>query len=219
MVTNLGSLAVATVLTVAFSGRPAAPTVRQGPASSGPMRIVVLGDSLAVSPSPEQGFPARLQQKLDEQSPGWKISNAGVRGDTTTGGRRRLAPLLAADVRLLVVALGANDGLRGVRLATVEDNLSAIITAAQQRGIQVLLCGMETPPLHGWEYTVGFHELFPRLAARYDVPLVPFLLTGVALARDMNLGDGVHPNAAGARVIADNVWPHLEPMLRPLTGV
>ena len=218
MLTSNGVLAAVAAAAVVLSGRSAAPVPWQGAASTGSMRIVVLGDSLAVSPSPEQSFPARLQQKLDEQSPGWTIINAGIRGDTTTGGRRRLAPLLTADVRLLIVALGANDGLRGVPLAEIERNVRAIIEAAQQHGIQVLLCGLETPPLRGWEYTVGFHSMFRRLAERYKVPLVPFLLTGVALARDMNLEDGVHPNAAGAGVIADNVWPYLEPMVRLLAG-
>ena len=86
-------------------------------------------------------------------------------------------------------------------------------TVALRRKIAVLLCGMETPPTRGWEYTVGFHNVFPRVAKRYGVPLVPFLLTGVALVREMNGADGVHPNAAGARRIADNVWPYLEALL------
>jgi acyl-CoA thioesterase-1 len=209
-------LALATALAIAASGQSAAQAPGQGSAAN--RRIVVLGDSLAVSPAPAQSFPAWLQKKLDEQSPGWTIVNAGIRGDTTAGGRRRVAALLGSDVALLVVALGANDGLRGVPVATVEDNLSAIIEAAQQHGVPVLLCGMETPPMRGWEYTLGFHELYPRLARRHDVPLVPFLLTGVALVRGMNLPDGVHPNAAGARLIADNVWPYLESALRQISA-
>jgi len=208
-------LAVATAFAVV--GIPAgASTDRQSSASNGPGRIVVLGDSLAVSPNAGESFPARLQQKLESQSSGWTVVNAGVFGDTTTGGRRRAESLLGKDVRLLILALGANDGLRGVPLATVEANLSAIIETSQQRGIAVLLCGMETPPMRGWEYTLGFHGLFPRLAQRYDLRLVPFLLTGVALVPDMNQRDGVHPNAEGARRIAENVWPYLEEMLHPL---
>jgi acyl-CoA thioesterase-1 len=126
---------------------------------------------------------------------------------------RRLEPLLAGDVGVLVVALGANDGLRGVDVSTVERNLSAIIDAAQGRGIRVLLCGMETLPTHGWDYTVAFHYLFPRLAQQHAVPLVPFLLAGVALAPDMTGPDGFHPNAAGARRIAETIWPYLEPLV------
>jgi acyl-CoA thioesterase-1 len=203
-------------MSMSCSGFAAASTIGRSRADAQPRRIVVLGDSLAVSPSPAQSFPARLQEKLDQSVPGWSIANAGIGGDTTTGGRRRVSSLLQPDVRLLILALGANDGLRGVPLSTVEANLAAIIDAAQQRDIPVLLCGMETPPLRGWDYTLGFHALFPRLAQRYNLRLVPFLLTGVALVREMNLPDGVHPNAAGARLIADNVWPYLEEMVRQL---
>jgi acyl-CoA thioesterase I len=176
---------------------------------------VVLGDSLAVSPSREQSFPAALQSRLDQQRLRWTVTNAGVNGDTTSGGLRRVDPLIAGDdVRVLVVALGANDGVRGADLSLVERNLAGIIERAQARRIQVLLCGMETPPLHGWDYTVDFHRLFPRLAARYQVPLVPFLLDGVALVPSLNGADGIHPNAAGARRIADTLWPYLEPLVQ-----
>jgi acyl-CoA thioesterase-1 len=122
--------------------------------------------------------------------------------------------LLGDDVGVLVLALGANDGLRGVAIPTIEQNLTTIIERALSRNIRVLLCGMETPPMRGWKYTLAFHELFPRLAAKYNLPLVPFLLAGVALVPDMNGQDGIHPNAAGARRIADNIWPSLEPLLQ-----
>jgi acyl-CoA thioesterase-1 len=175
--------------------------------------IAVLGDSLAVSPSREQSFPAVLQSYLIEAHPNWTITNAGVAGDTTAGGLRRLDGVLAGGVDVLIVALGANDGLRGVDVGQVERNLSEILRTAQARGVEVLLCGMETPPFHGLEYTVAFHRLFPRLASAFDIPLVPFLLSGVALNPELNGGDGVHPNAAGARRIAETIWPHLEPLL------
>jgi acyl-CoA thioesterase-1 len=174
----------------------------------------VLGDSLAVSPSEGQSFPAELQRLTDATRPGWTVSNAGISSDTTAGGARRVDRVLTSDVAVLVVALGANDGLGGVPVLTVEANLSSIIAAAQARGMALLLCGMETPPTHGWDYTLAFHQVFPRLAQRHNVPLVPFLLSGVALVREMNGPDGVHPNAAGARRIAQNVWPYLEPLLR-----
>jgi len=176
-------------------------------------RIVVLGDSLSVSPSLDQSFPAHLQARLDKQGLRWTITNAGVSGDTTAGGLRRVERLLANDVRILVVALGANDGLRGIDTMTIEANLSTIIETAQQRSVRVLLCGMETFPRHGWDYTVAFHNVFPKLARRYDVTLVPFLLAGVALVPDMNGADGVHPNAAGAQRIAETIWPYLESLL------
>jgi len=177
-------------------------------------QIVVLGDSLAVSPSRAQSFPTILQARLDAAYPGWTIRNESVSGDTTAGGVRRLDSALSNETRILILELGANDGLRGVDIATVEKNLSAMIERAQARGIRVLLCGMETPPLNGWNYSVEFHRVFPRLAANHKVPLVPFLLAGVALNPEFNGDDEIHPNAAGARVIADTVWPFLEPLVR-----
>jgi acyl-CoA thioesterase-1 len=177
-------------------------------------RVVVLGDSLAVYPSRDESFPAELQARIERAGLGWTVINAGVSGDTTTGGLRRVDRLLADDVGVLVVALGANDGLRGIDLSTIESNLSTIVERAQSRNIRVLLCGMETPPAHGWDYTLAFHRIFPRLAAKYGVPLVPFLLAGVALVPDMNGADGIHPNAAGARRIADTIWPYLVPLLQ-----
>ena len=176
--------------------------------------IVVLGDSLAISPSRAQSFPARLQARLDTSYPGWTVVNAGVGGDTTTDGVRRMDAVMTPKTAILVLELGANDGLRGVSIATIEKNLSTIIERAQAREIRVLLCGMETPPFNGWNYSVEFHRLFPRLAARYNVPLVPFLLAGVALNPEFNQADDIHPNAAGAALIADTVWPFLEPLVK-----
>lgn len=176
-------------------------------------QVVVLGDSLAVSPSRAQSFPAVLQARIDGMGLPWTVVNAGVGGDTSSGGRGRLDAVLGPDVGVLILALGANDGLRGVEISRIESNLSAIIERAHARGVEVLLCGMETPPLNGWRYTLAFHQLFPRLAARYNVALVPFLLDGVALNPDMNGNDGIHPNAAGARRIAETLWPYLEPLL------
>ena len=181
------------------------------PTSTGPTgvseasvrRVVVLGDSLAVSPSPAQAFPAQLQQMIDREGLRWVVVNAGINGDTTAGGVRRVEALLTADVGALVVALGANDGLRGVPTDTVGRNVSAIIQAAQMRDIAVLLCGMETLPTKGWDYLLAFHRIFPDVALERQVPLVPFLLSGVALVPEMNGPDGFHPNAAGARRIAE----------------
>jgi acyl-CoA thioesterase-1 len=189
---------------------PAAPSAATESAPAVPGRIVVLGDSLAVSPSTTVNFPAELQKRIEAAGRRWAISNASVSGDTTAGGLRRLDAAIDSGAEILILALGANDGLRGVDTAAVERNLSTIIEQAQARGIRVLLCGMETPPTRGWNYTVEFHRVFPRIAQKYQVPLVPFLLTGVALNPDMNGDDEIHPNAAGARQIADNVWPYLE---------
>jgi acyl-CoA thioesterase I len=188
------------------------PTSPSASAASEP-RIAVLGDSLATSPSVGQSFPAVLQARLDAKALRWSIRNAGQRGDTTTGGLRRLETVLNQDPAILIVALGANDGIRGVDLAVVTRNLATIIERAQARQIRVLLCGMEAPPFYGWNYMLAFHEIFPDLARKYNVPLVPFLLARVALNPEMNGEDLIHPNAAGARQIADTIWPYLEPML------
>jgi len=173
-------------------------------------RIVVLGDSLAVSPSRTDAFPARLQERLDAAYPGWLVGNEGIGGDTTSDGLQRLDRVLSEDTAILILELGANDGLRGTPIDTIEANLSAIVERVRAQGITVLLCGMETPPWKGWNYTLEYHRLFPRLAARYEIPLVPFLLDGVALNPELNGDDLIHPNASGARRIADTVWPHLE---------
>jgi acyl-CoA thioesterase-1 len=204
------------VLMVAACGTATAPTGPNDTATGANVRreIVVLGDSLAISPSRAQGFPARLQARLDASYPGWTVINGGVGGDTTTDGVRRMDEVLTAKTAILILELGANDGLRGVTIATIEKNLSTIIERAQSRDIRVLLCGMETPPLNGWNYSVEFHRVFPRIAARYNVPLVPFLLAGVALNPDFNGDDEVHPNAAGAARIAETVWPFLEPLVQ-----
>jgi acyl-CoA thioesterase I len=176
-------------------------------------RIVVLGDSLAVSPSRSDNFPTELQKRITDRGLSWTVTNAGVGGHITADGVRRLDEVLTSDTKILILELGANDGLRGIDIATVERNLATMIERAQARGIRVLLCGMETPPMHGWQYTLEFHNLFPRVASRYGVPLVPFLLAGVALNPEFNGADEIHPNAAGARRIAETVWPFVDSLV------
>jgi acyl-CoA thioesterase-1 len=204
----------AAMTAAACESSPALPEPTPSTTSEPIRRVVVLGDSLAVSPSLPQSFPAVLQSRVAAAGLRWTVTNAGVGGDTTADGLRRLEPLLTPDAGVLVLALGANDGLRGVNLSQIEQNLSSIIERAQARNVRVLLCGMETPPAYGWDYTLSFHNLFPRLAAKYRIPLVPFLLSGVAFVPELNGSDGVHPNAAGAQRIASTVWTYLEPMLR-----
>jgi acyl-CoA thioesterase-1 len=179
--------------------------------------VVILGDSLTAGPglASTEAYPALLQSKARDAGYPHRIVNAGVSGDTTADALRRLDRALEPDATVMVVALGANDGLRHVPVADVARNLSQIIERAQANGLKVLLCGMETPPTYGWQYTLDFHHVFPDLAARYRVPLMPFLLAGVVGHPDLNLADGAHPNAAGMRVIADLMWPHLEPLLHP----
>jgi acyl-CoA thioesterase-1 len=138
------------------------------------------------------------------------VINHGVSGDTSAGGVRRLDAALAEQPQILIVAFGANDGLRGVPVSQVRANLERIISIAQARGVAVLLCGMEALPLYGWQYTVDFHQLFPDVASKYNVPLVPFMLNGVLGNPDLMTSDGVHPNAAGARMIAENILPYVK---------
>ena len=175
-------------------------------------QVLVLGDSLAVSPTRGESFPAVLQRRIADLKLNWTVINASDSGDTTADGRRRVQGLLGNDVGVLVLALGANVGLRRVDLDTIDGNLAFIIEKAQARGVEVLLCGMETPP-RDLLYALGFHSLFPRLASRYGTLLVPFLLRGVVLNPDFNGSDLIHPNRAGAERIAETVWPYLEPML------
>jgi acyl-CoA thioesterase I len=178
--------------------------------------IVALGDSLTAGPglTPAQTWPSLLHERMRREGYPHRMVNAGVSGDTTAGALRRLDAALTPDTGLLIVALGANDGLRGVPVDEVRQNLAAIIERAQARGLRVLLCGMQSLPTHGWEYSLAFHRIFPELAAQYDVPLMPFLLAGVVGSPDLNLGDGVHPNAAGMQRMADAMWPYVEPLLR-----
>jgi acyl-CoA thioesterase-1 len=208
------SLCTAALLLLSSCGSSSAPTAPSTSAPAISRTIVVLGDSLAVSPSRSQNFAAELQSRLDATHPGWTIVNAGVSGDTTSDGLQRIDEALTGDTAIMILELGANDGLQGVAIPTIEANLAALIERAQRRGVRVLLCGMETFPLHGLEYSLAFHQIFPRLANRYGTTLVPFLLAGVALNPDLNGDDDVHPNAAGARVIAGTVWPYLEPLVQ-----
>jgi acyl-CoA thioesterase-1 len=212
--TTLPLLAMACAVVLSACGSNARRALPTAPDGTPIRRIVVLGDSLSVSPSAAEGFPAHLLRRIEEQRLPWTMTNAGVYGDTTADALRRLDPLLTADVGVLVVALGANDGLQGVPVTSIETNLSAIVSRGQQHSARVLLCGMETPPTHGLAYSIAFHTVFPHVAGTQAVQLMPFLLEGVALVPSLNGRDLVHPNAEGARRIAEAVWPYLEPLLR-----
>jgi Lysophospholipase L1 and related esterases len=180
--------------------------------------VLVLGNSIAAGlgvPS-RAAFPARLQRKVD--SLGWTVTvrNAGVSGETTAGGRSRIGWLLNEKVDVLVLELGGNDGLRGVDLSSTRQNLTAIIdtTLATYPESRVLLAGMQIPPNLGREYTEQFRELYPTLAGQYGrVTLIPFVLQDVATVDSLMQDDGIHPTAAGHRVVANNVWEQLRPIL------
>jgi acyl-CoA thioesterase-1 len=179
-------------------------------------RLVVLGDSLTagLGLSPNESYPVLLGKKLREAGYDWEVVNAGVSGDTSGDGRQRVTWALEGDVRLLIVALGANDGLRGLPVEQMKDNLQTIIDRARQRAIPVLLAGMEAPPNYGDRYTKEFREVFSDLAKRNDVEFVPFLLEGVAGVSRLNQADGLHPTSAGAARIAEHLWPTVEKMLK-----
>ena len=185
------------------------------PADSRP-KIIAFGDSLTagLGLSPAQSYPALLQQKLDADGYRYEVVNAGVSGDTTTGGLRRLDwSLQTGDVRLVVLELGANDFLRGQPVAESKKNLSEMIGRVKARGADVLLAGMYTPTSSGAEYQREIHEAFQSLAREHDVALIPFFLEGVAGNSALNLDDGIHPNAEGQKVVAETVYKHLKPLL------
>jgi acyl-CoA thioesterase-1 len=179
-------------------------------------RIVALGDSLTAGLGLDAGlaYPALLQQRLDEGDLKYEVVNAGRSGDTSAGGLRRVDWALEGDVRVLIVALGGNDALRGLPVEQLRENVSAIIERAQARGVTVLLAGMEAPTNFGGDYTSDFHHVYPDLARKYGVAFVPFLLEGVAGVAQMNQDDGLHPTAEGARKVADNIWAALQPIVR-----
>jgi acyl-CoA thioesterase I len=201
------------------SSEPARPPATASPAAATAAeprpRVVVLGDSLTagLGLDPDLAYPALLQRRLDEAGLAYRVVNAGVSGDTSAGGLRRLDWALDGDVRVLIVALGGNDALRGLPVEELRRNLTAIIERAQAQRIDVILAGMEAPPNFGREYIVAFHEVYPDLARQYHVKLLPFLLDGVAGLEAMNQRDGIHPTAAGAAKVADNVWAVLKPVV------
>lgn len=200
---------------------PAATDLRasERPAAGLPT-VVFLGDSLTAGYqlAEEQAWPALVAERLAEEGLAIRAVNAGVSGDTSAGGLARLDWVLRADPDVVVVELGANDALRGSDLGSTEENLRRILGRLREEGVAVLLVGLQIPPNYGPDYARRFTELFPRLAAEHDVPLVPFLLERVAGEDSLNLGDRIHPNAAGHRIIAETVTPHLRPLVAQAAG-
>lgn len=202
------------------SGAPAATASVQPARATARPRIVFLGDSLTAGLGlpPEQSVPALIQKRLDEKDYEYDVVNAGVSGDTSAGGLSRLEWSLEGDVRVLVIELGANDGLRGLPPSAMKQNLSEVITRAKRRGITVLLTGMEAPPNYGAAYTSEFREVFRDLAREHGVAFVSFYLEGVAGVPELNQGDGIHPNSEGSRVVERAIWTSLEPLLESPSG-
>ena len=178
-------------------------------------RIVVLGDSLTAGyglPTKE-AFPARLQAALEARGIDIDVVDSGVSGDTSAGGRARLGLVLAEPPRAVILELGANDGLRGLKPAATEENLDAIIGELRQRRIRVLLAGMYAPPNLGKDYGQAFNAVYPRLSKVHSIPLYPFFLDGVAGVPELNQADGIHPNAKGVDVIVERILPYVLKLL------
>jgi acyl-CoA thioesterase-1 len=178
--------------------------------------IVAFGDSLTAAfgiVNEDQWFTTLLQRKIDEKGYRYRVVNNGMSGDTSAGGVRRLDWALDGNVKFLILELGGNDGLRGLPVAEMKKNLADIIERSHARGVTVILAGMEAPPNMGEEYTGQFRQAYRDLAKKYKISLIPFLLDGVAGLREMNQPDGIHPNAAGEKVMTENVWRELEPLL------
>ncbi|OAI17630.1 arylesterase [Methylomonas lenta] len=178
--------------------------------------IVVLGDSISAGYGIDvaQGWVNLLQKKFNQQHSDYVISNESISGDTSAGGLARINQLLARHKPVIVmIELGANDGLRGLSPQEMKSNLSEIIQRCRKAGAKVMLLGMKIPPNYGKRYIAMFYNIYPQLSAELDVPLVPFILENVALNPAMMQADGLHPNALGQPLITEKVWPYLQSLL------
>jgi len=195
---------------------PVGDTTQTAPAAN-TKTVVFFGNSLTAGYglSPTEAFPALIQAKIDSMGLPYKVVNAGVSGETTSGGASRIDWVLRQAPDVFVLELGANDGLRGIPVAETRKNLQAIIDKVKGKNpaAKLVLAGMQLPPNMGQAYTSGFRDLFPELARRNGMTLIPFLLQGVGGEAKLNQQDGIHPTAEGARIVADNVWEVLQPLL------
>ena len=200
------------------AGETRASTDAAAPAPGSDRTILFIGTSLTagLGLEPEQSYPALIQERINSAELSYRVVNAGVSGETSAGALGRLAWLLRQPMDIVVIETGANDGLRALSVNTMRANIDSIITRVKKAhpAARIVLVGMEAPTNLGVRYTGRFREVYPDLAEEHDVTLVPFLLDGVAAQPALNQGDGVHPNEAGARILADNVWKILKPMLR-----
>jgi acyl-CoA thioesterase I len=185
-----------------------------------PIKMVVLGDSLSAGlglPA-SAAFPARLQKALKSKGIDVDMINAGVSGDTTSGGRDRLDWSVPEGTEAVIVELGANDALRGVDPKVTRSALTEILTRLKARGIAVLLCGMYAPPNYGSDYSARFNAIYPELAKSFGAPLYPFFLDGVATEAKLNQADGMHPTAEGVDMIVQNILPTVQAFLGAISG-
>ncbi|MDH4080536.1 MAG: arylesterase [Nitrospira sp.] len=178
-------------------------------------RIVAFGDSLTagLGVQANESYPAQLQRRLNDLRYPYRVINAGVSGDTTAGGLRRVPWILNNKPELVILELGANDGLRGLDVDQVKHNLQQIIEQLRKAGATVILAGMKLPPNYGPDYTTRFEAIYPALAKEYDLPLIPFFLDGVGGASSLNQADGIHPTTEGYEIIVEQVLKVLEPVL------
>jgi acyl-CoA thioesterase-1 len=206
------------LLALIFSSALASGLSAQAPADH---TLLFFGDSLTagygLADPGSQAFPAVIQRKIDAAHLPWHVVNSGLSGETSAGGLRRIDWVLNQKVDVLVLELGANDGLRGTSPSATEANLQAIIERVRSRypSAVIVLAGMRLPPSMGPEYAAAFQSIYPDLAKRDGIPLIPFLLDGVAMMPELNQGDGIHPTASGAAIVADGVWKIIQPFLAP----
>jgi acyl-CoA thioesterase-1 len=180
--------------------------------------IVFFGNSLTAGYGlePSQAFPAIIQQKIDSQNLSYKVINAGVSGETSSGGNSRVDWILEQPVDVFVLELGANDGLRGVPVSETKANLQSIIdkVKAKYPNAEIVIAGMQMPPNLGQQYTADFRDIFPELARKNNCKLIPFILEGVGGEAKFNQEDGIHPTAEGHEIVAENVWRELQPLMQ-----
>lgn len=192
---------------------PPAPTTPPDPRPV----IACFGDSLTfgLGVPEDQNYPSQLQRRLDAEGYQYHVVNLGISGDTTAGGLARLPDVLALKPKIIILELGPNDGLRGLPVNEIKKNLSAIVEQAQAAGVTVVLAGMQISPNYGPDYTAAFAGVFREVAQQYKLPLIPFFLEGVGGVRELNAADGSgHPNAAGYKIVTENVWNVLKPLLQ-----
>jgi acyl-CoA thioesterase-1 len=202
-------------LSPAFSASPQ--SVANGPISPADQpRIVAFGDSLTagLGVGPTESYPAQLQRRLEDLGYHYRVVNAGVSGETTAGGVRRVAWVLKSQPTIIILELGANDGLRGLNPEQTQANLERIIQQFQQARVTVVLAGMKLPPNYGVEYTKAFEAIYPVLAKKYNLILIPFFLDGIAGSTKLNQADGIHPTAEGYRILVDKILQTVKPLLK-----
>lgn len=212
-------LAVMTLVGCSEEPEPVEPQSVQSSENLEMKTIIALGDSLTAGfgVAPDESYPAVLERMLREKRSGYRVINAGISGETSSGTLARVPWILSQDPDIVIVETGANDGLRGVPVATLEDNLREIVALIQEHGAVVLLVGMKMPHNLGATYVVAFNETYPKVAKEMGVTFMPFFLDDVATKSHLNIDDGIHPNHQGYKVIVKNLYPYLARVIDSVT--